>query len=101
MSIPRGGSSNNGTTDKWQDLADEVREAFLHAWSGYKRKDTFGNIGMTIIDSLTTLWIMGLKSEFDEGLAFVERDLDFDTADREISVFEELIFESQPELLNS
>jgi len=105
ISIPRG-SSNNGTTDKWKDLADEVREAFLHAWSGYKRnawgsdelkpislegKDTFGNIGMTIIDSLTTLWLMGLKSEFDEGLAFVERDLDFDTADREISVFEVVI----------
>ncbi|CAE7490878.1 MNS1 [Symbiodinium natans] len=46
---------------------------------------------MTIIDSLTTLWLMGLRREFDEGLAFVERDLDFDTADREISVFEVVI----------
>ena len=84
-------------------------------------KDTFGNIGMTIIDSLTTLWLMGLKKEFDQGslllegylhslvlsiaiavhaccklpdikivggTAFVENELDFDQADREISVFE-------------
>mmetsp|Transcript_4521 Transcript_4521/g.10560 ORF Transcript_4521/g.10560 Transcript_4521/m.10560 type:complete len:791 (+) Transcript_4521:39-2411(+) len=105
---PRTGGSltHNATSDKWQVLAGEVRKAFLHAWSGYKRyawgadelkpvslqgKDTFGNIGMTIIDSLTTLWLMDLQSEFDEGQAFVEKELDFDTADREISVFEVVI----------
>lgn len=99
-----GGS--NGSADKWEAMANEVKEAFLHAWQGYKRyawgsdelqplskkgKDTFGNIGMTILDSLTTLWLMDLKHEFNEGAAFVESELDFDTADREISVFEVVI----------
>mmetsp|Transcript_71849 Transcript_71849/g.131545 ORF Transcript_71849/g.131545 Transcript_71849/m.131545 type:complete len:787 (+) Transcript_71849:82-2442(+) len=88
---------------KWQHLAVEVREAFLHAWQGYRRhawgndelkplskhgKDTFGNIGMIVLDSLTTLWLMGLHNEFERATTFVEQDLDFDTADREISVFE-------------
>jgi len=97
---------NHSKGAKWSKLAAEVRDEFLHAWRGYKRyawgkdeleplskhgKDTFGNIGMTILDSLTTLWIMGLRSEFEEGAAFVERDLDFDSADREISVFEVVI----------
>eukprot|EP00930_Biecheleria_cincta_P024572 TRINITY_DN17578_c0_g1_i1.p1 TRINITY_DN17578_c0_g1~~TRINITY_DN17578_c0_g1_i1.p1 ORF type:complete len:792 (+),score=146.91 TRINITY_DN17578_c0_g1_i1:186-2561(+) len=96
----------NRSDDKWVAMAQEVKEAFLHAWQGYKRyawgtdelqplskkgKDTFGNIGMTILDSLTTLWLMDLKHEFDEGAAFVESELDFDTADREISVFEVVI----------
>lgn len=88
---------------KWQKVAVEVRDAFLHAWKGYRKhawgndelkpiskegKDTFGNIGMIVLDSLTTLWLMGLHSEFERAADFVEQDLDFDTADREISVFE-------------
>lgn len=99
-------AASNGSADKWGAMANEVKEAFLHAWQGYKRyawgtdelqplskkgKDTFGNIGMTILDSLTTLWLMDLKHEFNEGAEFVESELDFDTADREISVFEVVI----------
>lgn len=53
----------------------KVVEAMLHAWNGYKRfawghdilkplskgwKDWFG-VGLTIVDSLSTLWIMDLK----------------------------------------
>ncbi|CAJ1422028.1 unnamed protein product, partial [Effrenium voratum] len=100
------GGNYTGVETKYEVLAFDVKEAFLHAWNGYKRyawgadeikpislegKDTFGNIGMTIIDSLTTLWLMGLKKEFDQGTAFVENELDFDQADREISVFEVII----------
>ena len=61
------------------------------AWKGYKMKawgynevkpDTgdpstrniFGaaRTGATIIDALDTLWIMGLKKEFDEGTKWVK-----------------------------
>lgn len=56
-----------------------VEEAFLHSWEGYKKnawlqdevaplsgmkKNDFGGWGATMIDSLDTLWIMGLKKEF-------------------------------------
>jgi len=88
---------------EWQSAAVEVREAFLHAWRGYRRhawgyddlkplskkgRDSFGNIGMTVLDSLTTLHLMGLDKEFEQGAEFVSKHLDFDAADREISIFE-------------
>jgi len=40
------------------------------------------------LDSLTTLHLMGLHEEFEQGAEFVEKHLDFDSADREVSVFE-------------
>jgi len=88
---------------RWAPRAEEVRQAFLHAWRGYRKyawgrdelqplskqgKDTFGGIGMTIVDSLTSLWLMGLEPEFEQAAKFVETELDFGKADSEVSVFE-------------
>lgn len=88
---------------KWKPQADEVRDAFLHAWRGYRRhawgrdelqplsrqgKDPFGGVGMTVVDSLSTLWLMGLEPEWEQAAKFVESELDFDKADAEVSVFE-------------
>lgn len=54
---------------------EAVREAFIHAWKGYKDfawghdelrplsksySEWFG-LGLTLIDALDTMWIMGLK----------------------------------------
>ena len=33
--------------------------------------DTNGRMGMTLIDSLDTLWLMGLKEEFTEGVEWI------------------------------
>ena len=56
-----------------------VIEAAVHSWSGYEEhawgldelqpltqdgKETLGGLGATIVDSLDTLWLMGLKEEF-------------------------------------
>lgn len=46
---------------------------------------------MTILDSLTTLWLMDLKEEFVRAKNFVENDLDFGKADDDVSVFELII----------
>lgn len=88
---------------QWQGKADEVRDAFLHAWRGYERhawgsdelqpisrvgRNSFGGLGLTILDSLSTLWLMGLDREFEKGVKFVKDDLDFDNADSDVSVFE-------------
>ena len=35
-------------------------------------KNNWGNVGMTLIDSLDTLWIMDLKEEFNEAVNYVE-----------------------------
>eukprot|EP00927_Polykrikos_kofoidii_P050222 TRINITY_DN44145_c0_g1_i1.p1 TRINITY_DN44145_c0_g1~~TRINITY_DN44145_c0_g1_i1.p1 ORF type:complete len:922 (-),score=161.74 TRINITY_DN44145_c0_g1_i1:84-2762(-) len=91
---------------RWAPVAAEVKDAFLHGWNGYKKhawgrdelqpisrigRDSFGGIGMTILDSLTTLWLMGLKDEFDEATSFVQDTLDFTKAEEEVSVFELII----------
>jgi mannosyl-oligosaccharide alpha-1,2-mannosidase len=85
---------------------DAVKEAFLHAWTGYKEKawgkdelmpmsgdskNPFNGWGATLIDSLDTMWIMGLKDEFEEALTMVEK-VNFKTSRRsDIPIFETTI----------
>lgn len=81
-----------------------VRDAFLHAWRGYKEY-AFGHdhlrpvsrtyqewmeCGLTILDSLDTMLIMGLNEEFAEAKQWVEKDLDFDK-NRFVNLFESTI----------
>merc|ERR1712159_10550 len=81
-----------------------VKEAMLHSWTGYKQfawgqdelqplsrngKNWLGQ-GGTIVDALDTLWIMGLKSEFDDGVKWVSESLRFDTG-MDVSFFETTI----------
>jgi len=39
--------------------------------------DSFAGMGATIVDSLSTLWIMGMKEEFANATEWVQRDLRF------------------------
>lgn len=83
-----------------------VRESFKHAWHGYKNVslphdelkpiskgvgDPFNGWGATLVDSLDTLWIMGLHDEFEEAVALV-KNIDFKTTIRkDIPLFETTI----------
>jgi mannosyl-oligosaccharide alpha-1,2-mannosidase len=85
---------------------EAVRNAMRHAWKGYKDvafgRDELhplsrsshdwvaGGMGFTIIDSLDTLWLMGLKDEFYEGVDWIKRNLSFDKK-QGISLFETTI----------
>ena len=75
--------------------------AFKHSWNGYKeyawghdnvkpisRKyyEWFG-LGLTIVDSLDTMYIMGLNNEFLEAKAWVDKSLVF-TLNRDVNLFE-------------
>ena len=40
-------------------------------------KNSFAGMGATVLDSLSTLWIMGLKDEFARGRAWVNSSLVF------------------------
>jgi len=85
---------------------ESVKEAFLHAWKSYKQyawgKDelrplskSYSNwldLGVTIVDSLDTLWIMGLHDEFNEARDWVRDHLRFDK-NMGISFFETIIRE--------
>lgn len=77
-----------------------------HVWRGYKTyaygqdelkpiskrgHDNWGGMCTTLIDSLDTLWMMGMKKEFWEGRNWIRDHLDFDKVTRPISVFETTI----------
>lgn len=82
---------------------DAVKQAFLRTWKGYKDyawgadelgpiegnvKATFGGWGATLVDTLDTLWIMGLKDEFEEAVEAACK-IDFsNTPTRSLNVFE-------------
>ncbi|CZT51129.1 probable class I alpha mannosidase [Rhynchosporium secalis] len=83
-----------------------VKESFVHSWTGYKKhawlrdevaplsgayKDTFGGWAATLVDSLDTLWIMGMKEDFEVAVKAV-KEIDFSTTETEsINVFETTI----------
>ncbi|KAH7409456.1 glycoside hydrolase [Cadophora sp. MPI-SDFR-AT-0126] len=83
-----------------------VKGNFTHAWEGYKRHgwlrdevkplsgdshDPFGGWAATLVDSLDTLWIMGMKDEFQDAVNAIGQ-IDFSTcALDELNVFETTI----------
>ncbi|XP_020103237.1 mannosyl-oligosaccharide 1,2-alpha-mannosidase MNS1-like [Ananas comosus] len=94
---------------KLDPLSDErrekVKEAMLHAWNSYvtyawgqdelqpqskNGVNSFGGLGATLVDSLDTLYIMGLEDEFRKARDWVANSLDFEK-DYEASVFETTI----------
>ncbi|KAM3749725.1 hypothetical protein ACB098_05G208800 [Castanea mollissima] len=83
----------------------KVKEAMLHAWSSYEQYawgqdelqpqskngvNSFGGLGATLIDSLDTLYIMGLEEQFQKAKEWIANSLDFNK-DYEASVFETTI----------
>ncbi|XP_067616779.1 endoplasmic reticulum mannosyl-oligosaccharide 1,2-alpha-mannosidase [Eurosta solidaginis] len=88
----------HGATNERQSA---VVAAFKHSWNGYKKyawghdnlkpltqgsHDWFG-LGLTIVDSLDTMYIMGLEDEFSEGREWVSNFLTFDI-NRDVNLFE-------------
>ncbi|KAF8847512.1 class I alpha-mannosidase [Acephala macrosclerotiorum] len=84
----------------------EVKGEFLHAWNGYKKeawghdelrpiecgfKSPFCGWAATMVDSLDTLWIMGLEEEFELSLVDL-RNIDFtNTQGCQVNLFETTI----------
>jgi mannosyl-oligosaccharide alpha-1,2-mannosidase len=83
-----------------------IRNVFKKSWKGYKDlawlhdelkpvsgefKDPFANWGATLVDALDTLWIMGMKDEFEDAVKGVAK-IDFTTTPRaDIPLFETTI----------
>lgn len=85
--------------DKWLQGSKAM---FKHAWKGYRERAwgqdeirpvsgtpgrRWANCGLQILDALSTMWIMGMKEEFDESERWVEDNLRFDSPGL-VSVFE-------------
>ncbi|KAL8797544.1 MAG: hypothetical protein Q9195_000361 [Heterodermia aff. obscurata] len=83
-----------------------IKKTFMFSWSGYKKnawmhdelsptsgqyRDPFCGWAATLVDSLDTLWMMGLKSEFEEATKAVA-NIDFTASIRnDIPLFETVI----------
>lgn len=83
-----------------------IKDAFTRCWASYKtyawgsdelspvsagKKNPFGGWAATLVDSLDTLWIMGMKSEFNEAVTAVE-SIDFTGSSLEkVNIFETTI----------
>ncbi|XP_072816659.1 endoplasmic reticulum mannosyl-oligosaccharide 1,2-alpha-mannosidase isoform X1 [Vicugna pacos] len=81
-----------------------VIDAFRHAWAGYRKfawghdelrpvsrsfSEWFG-LGLTLIDALDTMWILGLKKEFEEAKKWVSKKLEFQK-NVDVNLFESTI----------
>ncbi|KAK3366209.1 glycoside hydrolase [Lasiosphaeria ovina] len=80
-----------------------VKQAFKRCWSSYREKawmsdeltplsgggrETFGGWGATLVDSLDTLWIMGMKAEFADAVD-AAANISFATTSRaDVNIFE-------------
>lgn len=83
-----------------------VKSRFKLAWESYKRyawlkdeltpvepgyQNTFGGWAATLVDSLDTLWIMGMTEEFEEALSNLNK-IDFASSEQdELNLFETTI----------
>ena len=81
---------------------ESIKDGMKHAWKGYKTyawgkdevkpiskqgSDPWGGMGVTLVDSLDTLWLMGMYDEFQEAKEWVATKLTFAQAGT-VSVFE-------------
>ncbi|KAL0570546.1 hypothetical protein V5O48_011413 [Marasmius crinis-equi] len=89
----------------WQYRANEVRNAFIHAYEGYKKHawradelkpvtsekvDNFNGWGVTIYDALDTMIIMGLDDYFNEAVKIIAEE-DFSLSPKDFAPFFETI----------
>jgi mannosyl-oligosaccharide alpha-1,2-mannosidase len=92
--------------NKWLQLAGDVRAQMAWAWRNYVER-CFGQdqikpvsggaeafffpdgppLGLSIVEALDTLYVMGLDAEVEEGISWISDNLDFDI-DGEVQVFE-------------
>ncbi len=102
--LPATAAAGAATPDP-RRVADLVRTEFLHAWRGYTRvawgRDevrpvsgtphdfflTGHSFGLSIVEALDTLYVMGLDDELSRGVRWVADNLDFDV-DGEVQMFE-------------
>lgn len=75
---------------QWKARQQKVKEAFIHAWSGYKKYsmgydelmplshrgvDGLGGLGATVVDALDTAMIMGIDEVVVEAGTWIEKHL--------------------------
>ncbi|GAB5355957.1 hypothetical protein AAMO2058_000249600 [Amorphochlora amoebiformis] len=106
--LPLGGDRWDGRVNKVggrdPEKLEAIRGAFRLAWGGYSKYcygedelrplsrtcSNWVHMGLTLIDSLDTLWIMGLKDEFHKAKRWVANELPV-APNEKVSFFESTI----------
>ncbi|KAF7323598.1 alpha-1,2-Mannosidase [Mycena kentingensis (nom. inval.)] len=106
---PRPPEINVPNGDLWAGRANEARKAFVHAYKGYQRYalphdelkpmsgeaiDNFHGWGVTMYDSLDTMWLMGLEDMFWDTVHDVEKqtfDMPLDAPTKQYAHFFEVV----------
>ncbi|KAI9754856.1 MAG: hypothetical protein M4579_004513 [Chaenotheca gracillima] len=99
-------AEDKASSKKREKRLKAVRDSFQHAWTGYKKhawlqdevaplsgnfKTTFGGWAATLVDTLDTLWIVGLHDDFEDAVKAASK-IDFTTTTQDtINVFETTI----------
>ena len=96
------GEDHNRTVRNQRIFIRELKKHIIHirGMPGVKplskkeqNSEIFGDykLGATIVDSLTTLYIMNMSTEFERTRDWVHNNLDLSSVDSEMSVFETVI----------
>ncbi|KAJ3817155.1 glycoside hydrolase [Lentinula raphanica] len=103
------------SANDWKVRAHQVREAFIHAYKGYrdhafpadelapmsgKIHNNFNGWGVTIYDALDTMWIMGLSEYFEEAVQLISK-ADYTTKPKQYVPFFETIIRHLGGLLSA
>ena len=98
--MPRGPPLQSEHTQR----QEEVIGAFKHAWKAYKmyawgkdelrpiskKSNEWFNLGLTLVDALDTMWLMGLTEEFSEAREWVKKEMVI-AQDKDVNLFETTI----------
>lgn len=100
------GPESAGAKSVRLERLEAVQASFAHAWHGYKGKawmsdelspisggaaTTFGGWAATLVDSLDSLWLMGMFDDFEEAVREV-RNINFNTTETDtLNLFETTI----------
>ena len=104
--FPKKSALSNEMQRLVRERKSAIKKVFERSWQGYRNhawlrdelaplsgtsRNHYGGWAGTLVDSLDTLWIMGLREEFEEAVQSVET-IDFTTTDQdEINTFETTI----------
>ncbi|KAG9312816.1 glycoside hydrolase family 47 protein [Chiua virens] len=90
----------------WADRAAQVKAAFLHAYHGYERHafphdelrpisnrsiDNFNGWGVSVVDSLDTMLLMGLRDEYERAIPLISTSNFSLPANTNVPFFETII----------
>lgn len=107
VALARPGRAAPAAVD-WHRLAAEVKAEMAWAWAEYRRiawgqdevRPVSGTgksflipgqtVGLSIVEALDTLWLMGLDAEFEDGVRWIKTSLRFDL-DGDAQIFEATI----------